>query len=204
MNALYLRVSSDKQSSEMQSREISLFLESKGLKIDLEFKDEGFSGGSDNRPGLNALKKAVKASQLKVIIVYRVDRLCRSLKHLLSLLELFDQYGVKLISVNDPIDLTNPNGIFQMQVMGAVAQLEKSIISGRVKAGLANAKAKGKTLGRPQKHGLMAKNKILSLYSEGLTIKEIRNQTGINVATIHKFIKEERKEKFKVLNSNAE
>lgn len=196
MNAMYLRVSTDEQRSEMQAREISIFLESKGIKIDLEFKDEGFSGGSDNRPGLNALKKAVKASQLKVIVVYRVDRLCRSLKHLLSLLELFEQYGVKLISVNDPIDLTNPNGVFQMQIMGAVAQLEKSIIGERVKAGLALRKANGKALGRPEKHGLEARNKVLLLRSQGLTIQRIKEQTGINTATIHKFIKQARKEAF--------
>src|ERR1700677_5113455 len=98
MNAMYLRVSTDEQRSKMQAREISLFLESRQLKIDLNFKDDGFSGGSDNRPGLNALKKAVKAGQINNIVVYRVDRLCRSLKHLLSLLELFEQYGTKLIS----------------------------------------------------------------------------------------------------------
>ncbi len=196
MNAIYLRVSTDEQKSKMQEREISIFLESKGITIDLEFKDEGFSGGNDNRPGLNALKKAVKASQLKVIVVYRVDRLCRSLKHLLSLLELFEQYGVKLISVNDPIDLTNPNGVFQMQIMGAVAQLEKSIIGERVKAGLANAKANGQPLGRPTKHGIEAKNQVLALHSQGLTLQAIKLKTGINVATIHKFIKQERKEKY--------
>lgn len=196
MNAIYLRVSTDEQKAAMQSREISIFLKSKGITIDLEFRDDGFSGGNDNRPGLNALKKAVKASQLKVIVVYRVDRLCRSLKHLLSLLELFEQYGVKLISVNDPIDLTNPNGIFQMQIMGAVAQLEKSIIGERVKAGLANAKANGQKLGRPEKHGVEAKNQVLTLHSQGLTLQAIKLKTGINVATIHKFIKQERKEKY--------
>lgn len=196
MNAIYLRVSTDEQRSKMQEREISIFLESKGIKIDMEFRDDGFSGGNDNRPGLNALKKAVKGSQLKVIVVYRVDRLCRSLKHLLSLLELFEQYGVKLISVNDPIDLTNPNGIFQMQIMGAVAQLEKSIIGERVKAGLALSKANGQKLGRPEKHGLEAKNTILLLRAQGLTINAIKERTGINVATIHKFIKQERKDKY--------
>jgi DNA invertase Pin-like site-specific DNA recombinase len=196
MNAIYLRVSTDDQRAEMQEREISLFLKSKGLKIDLTFKDEGFSGGSDNRPGLNQLKEAVKASRIKVLVVYKVDRLCRSLTHLLKLLELFKQYGVTLMSITDSIDLSNPSGIFHMHVMGAVAELEKGFISERTKAGLAAAKARGEPLGRPQKYGKMDVIEVLSLRSQGLTIKAIKDKTGINVATIHKFIKQERKDKY--------
>ena len=196
MNAIYLRVSTEDQRSQMQRREISLFLENKGLKIDVEFKDDGFSGGSDNRPGLNALKKAVIASQIKVIVVYKVDRLCRSLNHLLKLLELFNKHNVKLMSVTDSVDLSSADGIFHMHVMGAVAQLEKSMIGNRTKAGLANAKANGKVLGRPQKYGKLDVVTVLNLRAEGLTIAAIKEKTGINVATIHKFIKQERKDAY--------
>jgi DNA invertase Pin-like site-specific DNA recombinase len=190
MNAIYLRVSTDDQRSLMQKREISIFLDSKGLKTELEFKDDGFSGGSDNRPGLKALLKAVESNQIDVLVVYRLDRLFRSLKHLLTTLELFKKHNVKLISVTDSIDLTSPNGIFQIQVMGAVAELEKSIIGERTKAGLANAKANGQKLGRPEKHGLAAKLEVQALRKQGFTYQAIKAKTGINVATINKFIKE--------------
>lgn len=193
MNAIYLRVSTDKQTSEMQERAISMFLESKQLKIDLTFQDEGFSGGSINRPGLNSLLEAVKESKIEVVVVYKLDRLFRSLRHLLATLDVFREYGTKLISISDNIDLTTPNGIFQMQIIGAFAELEKSMISERTKSGLANARAKGIKLGRPRKVGNQTIETIVNMYGCGHSMETIGAQLSLSKSTIYGILRKRAK-----------
>src|ERR1700677_1133511 len=101
MTATYYRVSSEKQTLEMQKHAISLFLTSKNLKNDITFQDEGYTGGNGNRPGLKQLIEAVNTTTIDFVVIYRLDRLFRSLNELLKVLELFKKRGTKLISVSD-------------------------------------------------------------------------------------------------------
>src|SRR2546422_4543268 len=116
----------------------------------VEFVDKGVSGARDRRPGLDRLLAAVKARRVDVVVVAAFDRFGRSVRHLVETLELFRHLGVEFISLREQIDTGSPLGQAIFTIVAAIAQLERSLIVERVKAGLRRAKAEGKRLGRPR------------------------------------------------------
>jgi len=124
------------------------------------------------------------------VIVWRLDRLARSIFHLSYLIDIFNKHGCAFISVNDSIDTSNssPTSAFQMHILGAVAQLERSLIRERVVAGLKAAKAKGKMLGRP---GLQqtTKDRMRHMLAEGFKERVIASECGVSVASVYKMKK---------------
>ena len=183
--AVYMRVSTENQSIEMQEREISMFLESKGIKDVVIYKDEGESGISTSRPALNRLENDIKHGAIKTLIVWKLDRLFRSLVELDTHLKAFHKLGIIFISIKDNIDLSNPTGILMMQILGAFAEFEREMIITRVKAGLANAKAKGKRLGAPQKLKPDLIQYVLSLLeNQDLKYREVADKAGITISTV--------------------
>lgn len=197
--AVYMRVSTDKQSTEAQEREISLFLASKEIKDPIIYKDEDESGKTASRPALNMLLDDCKQGKVKTLIVWKMDRLFRSLAHLITHLEQFQKQGVIFISIKENIDLSTPVGILMMQILGAFSQYEREMIVMRVKSGLANAKAKGIKLGPKYKIQKEIRTQIIELKNTGNTYKEISQKFGIKISTIQKIV-----EKAKVLNFIAE
>lgn len=136
----YARVSTDEQATEAQEMEL------RSAGCDLIVKEHG-SGASRARPALAKLIRDISADD--TLIVVRLDRLARSVSHLLEVIEDLTQKGAHFRSLRDPIDTTTPQGMFSLQVLGAVAQLERALISERTKAGIQAAKAKGKLPGNP-------------------------------------------------------
>lgn len=187
--AIYVRVSSEKQSSEMQMHAISIFLKNKGITSYEIFQDEGISGSNPNRPGLKALMEAVKGSRFDLVVIYRLDRLFRSLSHLLLTLGEMKAHGATLASVNDGIDLTTPVGMLMAQMLGAVAEFERSLVSERTKSGLANAVSKGIKLGAPTTIGNQTKQQVLILRQSGATYKEIAFKLDISHTTAMNIVK---------------
>lgn len=194
MNAIYLRVSSEKQSNEMQMHSISMFLSSKGIKEYATYQDEGISGNDPNRPGLKMLLNDIKQGKVETLIIYKLDRLFRGLNHLIETLELFNKCGTKLVSVTEGIDLTTPMGMLTAQLLGAFGQFERSIIVERTLSGLKSAKAKGKILGRPQKYNQEFVAKVVEQYKTGLNSREIGELLLVNKTTIYNIIREYKKE----------
>jgi DNA invertase Pin-like site-specific DNA recombinase len=115
-----------------------------------EFTDVGISGTRERRPGLDKLIAEVKARRVDVVVVAAFDRLGRSVRHLVETLELFRHLGVEFISLREQIDTGSPLGQAVFTIIAAIAQLERSLIVERVKAGLRRARAEGKRLGRPR------------------------------------------------------
>jgi DNA invertase Pin-like site-specific DNA recombinase len=113
------------------------------------YRDQGVSGASSNRPALNELLKACRRGSVDVVVVWKFDRFARSLKQLMSGLETCRALGIDFVSVTESIDTSLPSGELVFHMIGTVAQFERSLIGERVKAGLANARANGKSLGRP-------------------------------------------------------
>jgi DNA invertase Pin-like site-specific DNA recombinase len=111
--------------------------------------DQGLSGASSKRPALNKLLKACRRGSVDVVVVWKFDRFARSLKQLMSGLETCRALGIDFVSVTEAVDTSLPAGELVFQMIGAVAQFERSLIAERVKSGLANARANGRTLGRP-------------------------------------------------------
>jgi DNA invertase Pin-like site-specific DNA recombinase len=147
--ALYVRVSSGEQNTGAQERALREYVLRRGWKLQQIYRDQGVSGASSNRPALNELLKACRRGSVDVVVVWKFDRFARSLKQLMSGLEMCRALGIDFVSVTESIDTSLPSGELVFQMIGAVAQFERSLIGERVKSGLANARAKGKTLGRP-------------------------------------------------------
>src|SRR5882762_48123 len=148
--AIYLRVSTSKQETQNQRRELEAVAARSGWQIVKVYEDAGISGakGRDKRPGLDALMKAVNAKEFDMVATWSVDRLCRSLTDLLGILQGLHDKGVDLFLHQQGLDTSTTAGKAMFQMLGVFAEFGRGIIRERVNAGLARARAKGTKLGR--------------------------------------------------------
>ena len=147
--ALYARVSTlNGQDPEMQLSELREYASRRGWTITSEFVVQGVSGSKESRPELNQLMADAHRRKFDAVLVWKIDRFGRSLKHLVNALADLCAYGVAFVSFRDNLDLSTPSGRLMFQIIGAMAEFERSLIQERVKAGLRNARAKGKKFGR--------------------------------------------------------
>jgi DNA invertase Pin-like site-specific DNA recombinase len=178
--AIYARVSTSNngQSPEMQTRELREYCERRGWSVAGEFVDEGISGAKEKRPELDRLIADAHRRRFDAVVVWRFDRFARSVSHLLRALENFQALGVEFVSLSEQLDTSTPTGKMVFTVLGAVAELERSLIAERVRAGLRNARAKGKRLGRPPRIDL-DRGQIARLRASGASWRTIERKTGI-------------------------
>src|SRR4029453_17170099 len=149
--AVYAQVSTTDQTCENQLLELRKYCEARGWPIQREYIDQGISGAKDRRPALDQLVADAKRRRFDCIVCWRLDRLGRNPKHLITLLEEFQALGLAFVSLAEGIDATTPAGKLQMHILGAIAEFERARIQERVRAGLARAKAQGVRLGRPRR-----------------------------------------------------
>jgi DNA invertase Pin-like site-specific DNA recombinase len=147
--AVYARVSTFDQEPENQLAELRRYAQARSWAIE-EYVDRGVSGAKDRRPALDRLVADARRRRFDVVVVWRLDRLGRNLRHLITLLEELQSLGVAFVSLAEGIDATTPAGRLQMHVLGAIAEFERERIRERVLAGLRRAKANGQRLGRPK------------------------------------------------------
>lgn len=151
--ALYARVSTlNGQDPEMQLSELREYAARRQWQITSEYTDQGVSGSKESRPELNRLMADAQRRKFDAVLVWKIDRFGRSLKHLVNALADLSALGVAFVSLRDNLDLSTPSGRLMFQIIGAMAEFERSLIQERVRAGLRNARAKGKRLGRPRVH----------------------------------------------------
>jgi DNA invertase Pin-like site-specific DNA recombinase len=150
--AVYVRVSttSHNQDPEMQLGDLRPFISARGWHLLEEPYVDRMTGSKEFRPALNRLMTDARQRKFDVLIVWKLDRFARSLKHLVTAIAEFESLGVQFVSLRDNLDLTTPSGRLMFHVIGAMAEFEQSLIQERVCAGLRNARAKGRTLGRPR------------------------------------------------------
>ena len=183
--ALYCRVSTtESQSVEMQLYDLRQLAKQRGIEIVAEFCDEGVSGSRDSRPQLDQLLLNAQRGKFEAILVWRLDRLGRSLQHLVRLFENFRSWNVSLISFGEGLDFSTSMGKLFYQLSGAFAEFERDCIRERVRAGLRNARAKGQRLGRPRV--TVEVGRITSLRAEGLSWKAIGKRLGVGEATVYR------------------
>lgn len=149
--AIYARVSTFDQQPENQLAELRRFTAARGWQA-REFVDHGVSGAKERRPALDELVRDAKRRKFDAVVVWRLDRLGRNLKHLITLIDEMQALGIAFVSLGEGIDATTPAGKLQLHILAAIAEFERARIQERVRAGLARAKAQGKKLGRPRKH----------------------------------------------------
>src|SRR6201997_5844405 len=185
--AIYARVSTTNgQSPEMQLSDLREYASRRGWETFAEYVDNGVSGAKESRPELNRLMADAHRRHFDVVLCWKVDRFGRSLKHLVNALADLDSYGIAFVSLRDNLDLSTPSGRLMFQIIGAMAEFERSLIQERVKAGLANARAKGRRLGRPQRRFDL--NKAQSLRGAGMSFRDLAAELGVGVGTLHRAV----------------
>jgi DNA invertase Pin-like site-specific DNA recombinase len=184
--AIYARVSTTNHGQDvtMQTRELREYADRRGWTVAGEYVDEGFSGAKDRRPELDRLMQDAHKRHFDVVAVWKFDRFARSVSHLLRALDTFRVLGIEFVSLSESLDTATPAGRMVFTVLGAVAELERSLIAERVRAGLRNARAKGKKLGRPTV--TVDSARIGRLRSQGRTVREIAEDLGYSRSLVHK------------------
>jgi DNA invertase Pin-like site-specific DNA recombinase len=184
--AIYARISTSHHGQDvtLQTRELRQFAEARGWNVAGEYVDAGVSGAKDSRPELNRLMADAHKRRFDVVCVWRFDRFARSVSHLLRALETFKALGVDFVSFSEQMDTSTPAGKMVFTVLGAVAELERSLIVERVRAGLRNARAKGTRLGRPRISADIAR--IANLRAQGASWAKIAKQLGIGEGTAYR------------------
>ena len=187
--AIYARVSTlnNGQDPEVQTRELIEYCQRRSWDVFDCYVDKGVSGKKDSRPQLNRMMEDAHAHRFDVVIVWRFDRFCRSVSHLLRALETFNALGIEFVSLCEQIDTNTPTGKLVFTVLGAVSEGERNLIAERVRAGLRNAKAKGKTLGRPRVW--VDATQVESLRASGHSWRTIARMLGLSVGTVHAVVR---------------
>ncbi len=179
---LYCRVSTKDQSCDSQLRDLRAYCLARQFDITHEYVDVGHSGAKDSRPALNELVSDARKRKFDSVMVWRFDRFARSTKHLLLALEEFRALGIQFISYQENIDTASPLGQALFTIVAAVAQLERDLIKERVSAGIRNARAYGKQLGRPRR--IVNQEELKRLRTSGASIEAIAEKLGVGYGTV--------------------
>jgi len=194
--ALYLRVSTDEQTLANQRRELTAAAERHGWRVVAEFSDAGISGskGRDQRPGFDRLMQGIARREFDMVAAWSVDRLSRSLSHLVTFLGEIHGKGIDLYLHTQGLDTSTPTGKAMFQLLGVFAELERSIVTERINAGIARAKAAGKHCGRPRV-STPVENRIRKLLRAHKGILKVAREVGVGTATVQR-IKQEMTDPF--------
>jgi DNA invertase Pin-like site-specific DNA recombinase len=189
--AIYVRVSTDKQTIENQVAALRQIAERRGWEVVEQYSDAGISGakGRDGRPGLDQMLKDASRRKFDVIMAWAIDRVGRSLIDLLGTIQTLEACGVDLYLDQQSLDTTTPAGKLMFQVCGAFAEFERSMIRQRVHAGLKRAVAQGKTLGRP-KVDVALEKRIQAQLRGGKGMRKIARELGVGTGTVQRIRQE--------------
>src|SRR5215469_13451144 len=185
--ALYARVSTNNHGQDpgLQLTELREYAHRRNWVITCEYVDT-VSGSKDSRPQLNRLMAEAHQRKFDAIVVWKIDRFGRSLKHLVNALADLAAYGVAFISLRDNLDLSTPSGRLMFQIIGAMAEFERALIQERVRAGIRNARAKGIRIGRPRV--VVDSAKVLELRAQGLSWRAISYRMNLGLGTVYRAV----------------
>jgi DNA invertase Pin-like site-specific DNA recombinase len=186
--AIYARVSTaDKQqSTEMQINELTQYATARGFKVYKVYEDTGYSGTNGNRPMLRELMQDVREAKVTHVLCWRLDRWFRSLKEVVSTLSELNERGIVFISLKDGIDQSSSAGRLLTNLLACFGQFEVEVIRERVKAGLANARSKGRIGGR---RPTIDSAEVIRLRREGLSLNQIAKRVGATKSGVSKTLK---------------
>ena len=184
--ACYLRCSTTDQSTDMQKTDLLKYCELHNLDP-VFFEDQASGRSTKKRPDFNRMLEGVRNGDFSHVIVWKMDRFARNLADFLQLHAEIERYGAKFVSFKDHLDFSTPVGRMIAQILGVFAEFESAMISTRVKAGMTEAKRKGKKFGaKPMDFPL---EKALDLKSKGLTYSEIAKSLGVGRTTVGKYLR---------------
>ncbi len=183
--ALYARVStSDKQHADAQLGPLREYAKARGWTVIGEFTDEGISGVKEKRPALDRLNALVRRRSIDVVVVAALDRLGRSLPHLLKLLDEWDGFGVRLVSLREGLDFSTPSGRLLFSIVGALAGFERDLLRDRIRSGIAARRARGLWVGRKPKLTPALIAQVTGLRVQGRSLGAIAKAVGLSKSTV--------------------
>ncbi|MDP6780051.1 MAG: recombinase family protein [Candidatus Latescibacteria bacterium] len=183
--AIYARVSTTDQDPRMQLRELRSYVKRRGFDLVDEYVDKE-SGANGDREALNRLWRVVRAGKVDIVLVWKFDRFARSTKQLVDALEEFHHLGVDFVSLTEQIDTSSPMGKAMFTIISAIAEFERSLISERVKAGIAKARAQGRPHGRPRV-GQDTVRQIRTLRGKGMSLRAIAKRLSVSKSTVDNY-----------------
>ena len=185
--ATYCRVSRSDQNPQLQAHETQRLVEGRGWNLVAKYADVGVSGSKDRRPQLDKLLAGARRGEYDVLVVWRSDRLFRSLRHMVTTIEELSAMGVGFTSVMEPFDTTTPTGKLLLHLVSAFAEFERQVLIERTKAGLAAARRRGAQIGRPRVHVPVAE--AIRMKRQGVSLRQIAKKLRVGVATLHRALK---------------
>lgn len=180
--ARYLRVSKHDQDPALQENETTDLIERRGWQLVGSYTDHGVSGSREKRPELDRMLVDARKKRFDAIVVYRADRLFRSLKHMVVTLDELSALGIEFVSASEVFDTTTPQGKLLLHLVAAFAEFERGVLIERTKAGVEAARKKGKRLGRPPAQVNVATAR--GMLAGGISLRRAAKQLGIGVATL--------------------
>jgi len=202
--AVYARVSTDEQSPDAQLCDLRQYISNRGWKQVIEYVDIGESGSKDSRPAWNELWDAIRRRKVNVVVIPALDRLGRSLPHLVKILCAINDAEISLISLREGFDLNTAVGRLQANLLAVLSEYELSLIRERTRAGMRAARARGSQIG-PRKNYLCPK-KATELLDKGVGQIKIAKALGVGVGRVNQFVHEQYvplKQRQKLANSVA-
>jgi DNA invertase Pin-like site-specific DNA recombinase len=193
---IYVRVSTSDQTTDVQESELTRYARRRGWTVFKVYADKGQSGAKSRRPALDDLMSDCRRGKIDVVLVWKFDRFARSLKHLIDALEEFKGRGINFVSYTEQIDTTTAQGALFFQIFGAFAEFERALIRERVKAGLVNARSKGKRLGRPplsevgqEKADRLKAERAKATNGNGPSLRALARKYGVTLYQAHTICK---------------
>jgi DNA invertase Pin-like site-specific DNA recombinase len=181
--ALYARVSAAGQTCDNQLLELRRYALARGWDGQ-EFIDQGVSGAKESRPALDELLLAVRRRKVDVVVCWSLDRMGRSLRHLIGLLDELQALGVGFVSLKEGLDCTTPAGRLQWQIIGAISEFERERLRERVRAGLARVRGEGQRLGRPKRVVPAARLAI----AKDMSVRQAARFLGVSRSTAQRLL----------------
>jgi DNA invertase Pin-like site-specific DNA recombinase len=186
--ALYLRVSTVDQNSETQALDLRQFASQRGLQIVETYTDHGVSGTKARRPALDRMLEDARRHKFDVVVVWACDRLARSTKHLLQVLDELNGFGIQFLSQREAIDTEGPLGRAIIVIVSAIAELERSLIVERVRAGMRRARLEGRQIGRARLD--INRQQVVCDRRSGLSLSTVAKRHSMSRASICRLMKE--------------
>jgi DNA invertase Pin-like site-specific DNA recombinase len=184
--AIYARVSTQDQHAEIQLEQLRAYAGARGLQVIAEYIDNGVSGAQRSRPALDALMASARRRHVDLVVCTKLDRLGRSLHHLLEVLGELEALGVEFASLDDGIDTSTPTGRLFLQIRGAFAEYERGLLRERTRAGLQAARRRGRRLGRPRALDPRDRQRLERLRRSGASIRSIAQTLGVSPTTVQR------------------
>jgi DNA invertase Pin-like site-specific DNA recombinase len=185
---LYCRVSTIDQHPETQLIDLRQFAANKGFQIVGEYTDHGYCGARARRPGLDRMMDDARRHRFDVVVVWSCDRLARSTKHLLQVLDELNGFGIQFLSQREAIDTDGPLGRAIIVIISAIAELERSLIIERVRAGMRRARLEGRQIGRARLD--LDRAQVIQDRRSGMSLTQVAKKHGISRASVCRLMKE--------------